>query len=69
MCQSVCLSVFPDGVLLQNDWLDLDVIGGGVSGVGRGMSVLDGDGDHKGEGAVLEVNVVHTIVTNGDFVA
>ena len=40
-----------------------------VSGVGRGISVLDVDGDRQKEGAVLGVNVGHPIVTNGDFVA
>jgi len=36
-----------------------------VSGVGRGMSVLDGVVIIEGEGAVLG----HPIVTNGDFIA
>jgi len=40
-----------------------------VSGVGRGMGVLDGSGDRRSEEAVLGVNVGHSIVTNGDFVA
>jgi len=42
---------------------------GMVSGVSRGIGVLDGGGDVEGEGAVLEVNFEHPIVTNGDFVA
>jgi len=40
-----------------------------VSGVGRGMGVLDGGSDCQREGAVLEVNLGHPIVTNGDGVA
>jgi len=39
------------------------------SGVGRGMSVLDGVEIVEEKGAVLGVNVGHPIVTNGDFVA
>ena len=42
---------------------------GVVSGVGRRMGVSDGSGDRRREGAVLEVNVGHLIVTKGDFVA
>jgi len=42
---------------------------GMVSGVGRGMGVLDGSGDHRREGAVLGVNLGRPIVTNGAFVA
>jgi len=40
-----------------------------VSGVGRGMGVLDGVVIVEGKGAVLEVNFGRPIVTNGDFVA
>jgi len=36
-----------------------------VSGVGRGISVLDGGGDRRREGTVLGVNVRCPIVTNG----
>ena len=36
-----------------------------VSGVGRGMGVLNG-GDRRWRRAVLGVNVVRPIVTNGD---
>jgi len=39
-----------------------------VSGVGRGMGVLDGV-EIVEEGAVLGVYVGHSIVTNEDFVA
>ena len=42
---------------------------GVVSGVGRGMNVLDSVEIVKGEGAVLCVNVGRPIVTKGDFVA
>jgi len=38
-----------------------------VSGVGRGMGVLDGGDDRRREWAVLEVNLGRPIVTNGDF--
>jgi len=36
-----------------------------VSGVSRGMGVLDGAGDRRREWAVLGVNVGHPIVTSG----
>ena len=42
---------------------------GVVSGVGRGMGVLDGVEIIEGEKEVLGVNVGHPIVTNRDFVA
>ena len=42
---------------------------GVVSGVSRGMGVLDGVFIIKGEWAVLRLNVGHLIVTNGAFVA
>jgi len=38
---------------------------GMVSGVGRGMGILDGSGDRRRRGAVLGVNVGHPIATNG----
>ena len=38
---------------------------GVVNGIGRGMGVLDGGGDHGRGRAVLRVNVGHPIVTNG----
>jgi len=41
---------------------------GVMSGVGRGMGVLDRVVIVNGEGAVLEVNLEHPIVTSGDFV-
>jgi len=40
-----------------------------VSRVGRGMGVLNGVEIVEGEGVVLVVNVGHSTVTNGDFVA
>jgi len=40
-----------------------------VSGVGRGMDVLDGMVIVEGEGAVLGMNLGRPIITNGDFVA
>ena len=46
------LSVCPEGVLWQTaDWIWMPF--GVMSGVGRGMSVLDGAGD----GAILGVNL------------
>jgi len=39
-----------------------------LSGVGRGIGVLDGGGDRR-KGSVLGVNVGHLIVINGDIVA
>ena len=40
---------------------------GMVSGVGKGMGVLDGVEIVEGVGAVFGVNLGHPIVTNGDF--
>jgi len=40
---------------------------GVVSGVGRGMSVLDGVEIVEDEGAVIWINVGYPIVTSGDF--
>jgi len=66
--QSVCLlSVGPESVLWQNDWIGIPF--GMVSGVGQGTGVLDGVVIIQGEGAVLEVNLGCPIITNGDFVA
>jgi len=39
-----------------------------VSGVGRGMGVLDGGGDRRRGRGSLGVNLGRPIVTNGDFV-
>jgi len=40
---------------------------GMVSGVGRGMGVLNGGGDRRMGRAVLGVNLGCPIVTNGEF--
>jgi len=40
-----------------------------LSGVSRGMGVLDGAGDCPRDGAILGVNLGHPIVTTRDFVA
>jgi len=42
---------------------------GMVSGVGRGMGVLDVGGYRRTEGTVLGVKLERPIVTNGEFVA
>jgi len=42
---------------------------GMMSGVGRGMGILDGGGDRRRERAGFWVNVGHPIVTTGDSVA
>jgi len=47
------------------EWIPIPF--GMVSGVGRGMGVLDGGGDRRMEGAVLGVNLGRPIVTNGAF--
>jgi len=66
--RSVGLSVYSVGdcgKTTDEIWMPFRV----VSGVGRGMSALNGDGVVEGQGAVLKVNVGHPIVTNGDSVA
>jgi len=45
------------------DWIWMPF--GVMSGVGRRRGVLDRGGDRRREGAVLEVNVGHLIVTMG----
>jgi len=40
---------------------------GMVSGVGRGMGVLDGGGDRRRARGSFGVNLGRPIVTNGDF--
>ena len=57
MCLSLCL--YCDKTA---DWIWMPF--GVVSGIGRGIGVLDGSGDRRREGAVLVVNVGHPIVTN-----
>jgi len=49
------------------DWIWMPF--GMVSGVGRGMGVLDGVEIVVGKGAVLGVNVGHAVVINGNFAA
>ena len=44
--RSVCRSVCLKSVLWQNGWLHPDAMGI-MSGVGRGMGVLDGGGDRR----------------------
>jgi len=44
--RSVCRSVCLESVLWQNGWLHPDAMGI-MSGVGRGMGVLDGGGDRR----------------------
>jgi len=39
------------------------------SGISRRIGILGGLVNVEGEGAVLGVNLGHSIVTNGDFVA
>ena len=51
-CLSVCLSIVYCGKTAE--WIRMPF--GIVSGVGRGMGVLDGSGDRRGE-AILEVNL------------
>ena len=69
--RSVCLSVGLSvrkvyfGKTAEWIWLPFGI----VSGVGRGMGVLDGDGYRRREGAVLGLNLGRPVVTNGDFVA
>jgi len=71
MCRSVSMSV---GRSVRRvycgktaDWIWMPF--GLVSRVGRGMGVLNGVEIVEGEGVVLVVNVGHSTVTNGDFVA
>jgi len=68
VCLSVCLSV---GRSVQKvycgkmaDWIRM--LFGVMSGVGRGMRVLNGRGDCRREGGVLGVNVGRPFVTNED---
>jgi len=64
---SVCLSDWEVYCGKMADWIWIQF--GVVSGVGRGMGVLDGGGDHRRGRGSFGVNVGHPIVTNGDFVA
>jgi len=49
------------------DWIQMPF--GVVSGVGRGMGVLNFGGDRRREGSVWGVNLRRPILTNGNFVA
>jgi len=66
VCRSVCRSA-KVSCGETGDWIRMPF--GMMSGVGRGMGVLDFGGDRRKEGAVLAVNLGRPIVTNGDFVA
>ena len=63
--QSVILSVCKVYCGKMAEWICMPY--GMVSGVSRGMGVLDGVVIVEGEGAVLGSNLGHPIVTNGDF--
>ena len=65
---SVCLSICLVSELWKNGWL-IRITFGVVSGVSRGMGVLDRGGDHRRGRSSFGVNVGHSIVTNEDFVA
>ena len=62
---SVCLRVQKMYCGKMSDWVPFWV----VNGVGRGRSILDGGGDCQRGRGNFGVNVGHSIVTNGDFVA
>jgi len=65
LCVSVCLSVRK--VYCGKTAERIRMPFGVVSGVGRGIGVLDEGGDRRREGAVLGVNFGRPIVTNGAF--
>jgi len=65
VCLSVCLCVRKLYCGKTAEWIRMPF--GEVSGVSRGMGVLDGSGDRRREGAVLGVNLGRPIVTNGAF--
>jgi len=65
-CLSVCLLVRK---VYCGKTAECWMLFGMVSGVGQGMGVLNGGGDRRRGRAVLEVNLMCSIVTNGDFVA
>ena len=65
VCQLVCLLVRKVYCGKTADWIRMPF--GMVSGVCRGMDVLDGDGDRQRRGAVLWMNLGCPIVTNGNF--
>ena len=66
----ICLSVCVSGKMYcgkTTDWFWM--LFGVVSGVSRGRGVLDESGDCRKGRDSFGVNVGHSIVTNGDFVA
>jgi len=67
VCLLVCVSVRKMYCGKMDDWIQMPF--GMVSGVGRGMRILDGMVIVIWEGAVLGVNLGRLVVINGDFVA
>ena len=63
----VCVSVRKVYCGKTAEWIRMPF--GMVSGVGRGMGVLDVGGYRRTEGTVLGVKLERPIVTNGEFVA
>jgi len=66
VCRFVCLSAQKVYCGKTADWIR--ILLGMVRGVGQGMNVLDGGGDHRKGRAVLGVNLGCPIVTTGDYV-
>jgi len=69
VCVCMCVGLSVQKVYCDKtaDWIRVPF--GMVSGIGRGMGVLDEVVIVEGEEAVLEVNFGRLIVSNGDFVA
>jgi len=65
VCRLVGQSVWLDGVYCAKTAHWIWMAFGVMSGVDRGMGVVDGSGDRRREGAVLCINVGHPIVTSG----
>ena len=63
---SVCQSAWKVYCGKMDDWIWMPF--GMVSGVGRGMGVLDAGGNRQRGRGVLGVNLGRPIVTNGDAV-
>jgi len=66
ICQSVCR--FVQRVYCGKTADCIRISFGVVSEVGRGMGVLDGDGDHQRRKGSFGVKLEHVIETSGDFV-